>query len=188
MGTRRIEALFICIVMGFGLASPVPMWGQTQLFTTWEAGGVVWCGDSSFWCPCRKRGRAHSPTPAGRVTHSVGMPNGRRVCMGALATRFGRVQRQQQHCVLGRSTFGQPRRGVLDFGVLPPSGMARRHGRRGGQPRSSRGPNQRLHSWSDPSLTPTGHGSPADGAWMHENLRSSRWLDTVAEPTLTKRH
>ena len=41
MGKRRNEALFICIFMGVWVDSPIPVWGQNQLLTTWEAGGVV---------------------------------------------------------------------------------------------------------------------------------------------------
>lgn len=214
MGTRRNEALFICIVMGFGLASPIPMWGQTQLFSTWEAGGVVWCGDSSFWS---------LPTGTEAMPiHQLQAPNaGSPILWGCPTDDAFAWEEAPWHArVHWRQDLGgsNANNSTLFWAEAPSDDpaeaswiLASSHQAgwlddTGGVAAGENGNHDPLrchapggvewvtdnacHSWSDPFVFDANWTWEASGGWSvdawDENLRSSRWLDTVAEPTLTK--
>ena len=214
MGTRRNEALFICIVTGFWLASPIPMWGQTQLFSTWEAGGVVWCGDSSFWS---------LPTGTEAMPiHQLQAPNaGSPILWGCPTVDAFAWEEAPWHARVHwrQGLSGSNANNSTVFWAEAPSDnpaeaswiLASSHQAgwlddTGGVAAGENGNHDPLrchapggvewltdnacHSWSDPFVFDANWTWEASGGWSvdawDENLRSSRWLDTVAEPTLTK--
>ena len=213
MGTRRHEALFICIVMGFWLGSSIPMRGQTQLFSTWEAGGVVWCGDSSLWSLSLDNG--------GMPIHQLQASNaGSQILWGCPTSNTSAlVEAPWQARVLWRQDLsGSNANNSALFWAEAPSEdpveaswiLASSHqvgwlDGTGGLAAGENGHNDSLrchapggvewvtdntcHSWSEPFAFEANWTWNASGEWCvdawDENLKSSRWLDTLTEPTLT---